>query len=485
MADNLKNKAVSGVSWSFLGSFSNQFISLVFGIVLARLLSPEDYGLIALTYVFIAISNTFIDSGFSVALVRKEMVTEGDYCTAFYFNVLVALLCYLIIFFIAPFAASFYKNELFSPVLRVVGLSIIVNSLGTVQVVKYMRKIDFKRLSLMSIVSNVLGCVVGLILAYLHYGVWALVFQTLTANLLLVCLYWIVSNWRPHDRFSKESFRYLFGFGSKLLLSGLLNVVFNNIYPIIIGRLFSASSLGFYSKANTFAKLPSSTLTDVMQKVTFPVLSQMQNDEDYLRNNYRKLIRLSAFVIFPMMIGLASVASPLMLFLLTEKWAQSIVYLQIICFGMMWYPVHAINVNLLQVKGRSDLFLRLEIIKKVMVVIVLFCVVPFGVIGICLGSVFTSIVSLFINTYYTGKLIRVGFLVQMRDVAPTLFSALIMGAIVYTITLLIQSNIISLIVAIIVGGICYFLISYIRKSEELTEVFLIIKNRFFHNRFSN
>ena len=477
MSANLKDKTVNGVSWSFIGSFSNQFISFVFGIILARLLSPADYGLIALTYVFIAIANTFMDSGFSVALIRKKGITERDYCTALYFNIFVALLCYSLIFFIAPYAASFYKNPLFSPVLRVVGLSIVINSFGTVQMVKYMREIDFKRLSLMSISSNLVGCLVGLILAYLHYGVWALVFQTLSSNFLLVCFYWLTSQWRPYDSFSKKSFRYLFGFGSKLLASGLLNVIFNNIYPIIIGKLYSASNLGFYTKAYTFAQLPSYTLTEVMQKVTFPVLSKIQDDEDYLRNNYRKLIKLSTFIVFPLMMGLAAVASPLIHVLLTEKWAQSIVYLQIICFAVMWYPVNSINLNLLQVKGRSDLFLRLEIIKKIMAVVVIFCVVPFGVIGICFGSVFSSIVSLFINTYYTGKLINLGFTTQMKDIVPTLFNSIIMGASVYILVLIVPWKIVSLMLAVVSGIIIYSTLAFLGKSQEFEEIILIVRNR--------
>ena len=477
MAESLKNKTIKGVTWSFLGSFSNQFLTLVFGIVLARLLAPSDYGLIALTYVFVAISNTFVDSGFSVALVRKEGVKECDYCTALFFNVIVAVFCYSVIFFIAPYAASFYNNPLFCPVLRVVSLSVIINSLGTVQYVKYMRNIDFKRLSIMSIGSNLIGSLIGLVLAYLHYGVWALVFQTLTTTSLITCFYWTVSNWRPREHFSKESFLYLFGFGSKLLASGLLNVIFNNIYPIIIGKLFSTSSLGFYSKANNFARLPSSTFTEVMQKVTFPVLSKIQSDKESLMTNYRKLIKISTFVVFPMMVGLSAIASPLILFLLTEKWAQSIVYLQIICFSMMWYPVHAINLNLLQVKGRSDLFLRLEIIKKIMVVIVIFCVVPFGVVGICWGSVFTSIVSLFINTYYTGKLINVGFVRQMKDIMPILINSIIMGASVYMLTLIVPSRIISLLLSIICGFFIYVFLAYFSKSQELVEIVSIIKNK--------
>ncbi len=477
MAESLKNKTIKGVTWSFLDSFSNQFLTFVFGIVLARLLSPTDYGLIALTSVFVAISNTFVDSGFSVALVRKESIKECDYCTAFYFNVIIAFLCYTTIFFIAPYAASFYNNTLFCPVLRVVGLSVIINSLGTVQYVKYMRNIDFKRLSYLSIGSNLIGSIVGLVLAYLHYGVWALVFQTITANSLKVCFYWIVSNWRPREHFSKESFRYLFGFGSKLLASGLLNVIFNNIYPIIIGRLYSTSSLGFYSKANSFARLPSSTFTGVMQKVTFPVLSKIQNDELNLSISYRKLIKISTFIVFPMMVGLSAIASPLILFLLTEKWAQTIVYLQIICFSMMWYPVHAINLNLLQVKGRSDLFLRLEIIKKIIAIIVLFCVVPFGVIGICWGSVFSSIICLFINTYYTGKLINVGFVRQMKDIMPTLINSIIMGASVYMLTLIVPSRIISLLLSIICGFFIYVFLAYFSKSQELVEIVSIIKNK--------
>jgi O-antigen/teichoic acid export membrane protein len=267
------------------------------------------------------------------------------------------------------------------------------------------------------------------------------------------------------------------GYGSKLLASCLLNTIYGNIYPIIIGKLFSAADLGQYTRASSFAGLPSQSLTNILQRVSFPVLSQIQKEENRLAGSYRRMLRFTAFIVFPVMIGMAALAHPFVIVLVTNKWAQCVPYLQIICLSSMWYPIHVINLNLLQVKGRSDLFLKLEIAKKAIATIAIFASVPFGIIGICIGGVCTSIICLVINTYYTGKLINIGFLKQMRDLTPILLLSLTMGLLVYFSTLFFSNEMVKLLFGIIIGIVFYLFCSWIFGLPELKEAINILKRR--------
>lgn len=473
--ESLKQKTVNGVVWSSIDNFAALGISFVFSIILARILSPEDYGTIALLTIFISVSNAFINSGFSHALIRKPDLTERDNSTAFYFNIVVGFVCYFIIYLIAPLVARFYNLPIITPLLRVVGLTVIFSSLAIVQQAQLTIRIDFKKQAVISVTSAILSGGVGLFFALKGFGVWSLAFHQVSSGLIRTILFWCIVKWRPREKFSKESFRYLFGFGSKLLAVGLIDEIWKNLYSIIIGKFFSPASLGLYSRAHTFASLPSSNLTNVLQRVTFPVLSKIQNDDERLALNYRKLLKMSAFVIFPVMTGLAALAKPVVLILLTEKWEACIIYLQILCFSLMWLPIHAINLNLLQVKGRSDLFLKLEIIKKIMLVVVLAVTIRFGLVVMCFGQIISSLFGLIINTYYTGKLIKVGFLMQMKDLLPTLIVSILMCVGVYLITLVLPNYWFQLIVGFAIGVIFYFSVARIRKAEELKEVINILK----------
>lgn len=477
MASTLKKKTISGLLWSTFDSFGNTAISFGFGIFLARILSPDDYGLTAMIAVFLGISRIFIDSGFSNALIRKPELSDDDCSTAFYFNLLTALVCYVILFLSAPYIADFYDREILCSIVRVESICFVINSLVLVQTVLVNRRIDFKFTSRINFTASIVSGIVGIVLALRDFGVWALVYMNLSASLVVFLLYWLGANWRPQLVFSKDSFRYLFGFGSKILTTGILDVVFQNLYPIIIGKLFSSASLGYYAKANNFAKLPSTTLTNVIQRVTFPVLSLIQDDLERLSLNYRRLLRMSAFIIFPLMIGLAAVSKPLILLLLTSKWEQSAIYLQLLCLALMWYPIHAINLNLLQVKGRTDLFLKIELIKKGLLLLTILCTVPFGIIAMCVGLIVNSIISLFINTYYTGKIIGVGFFMQMKDLSSIMVNSLIMGAIAYFISLLFDNNVLSLLAAILVASTYYLVSSYVLRIEELRELLSYVRRR--------
>ena len=477
MPESLKNKTVKGVAWTSLNQILNIGFGFVIGVILARILSPSDYGLLAMIAVFNAIAYAFLDSGFTNALVRKPGLTEDDNTTAFYFNLVAGVVLYGVIWLIAPWVAQFYDKPILIPLLRAEGSLLIISSFKIVQNAQLTRALNFKAQMIIRVISVVLSGVIAIVAAYCGLGVWALVTMHIVDAVISLILLWIISPWRPRGKWSKTSFSYLWGYGSKLLASGLLNTIYGNIYPIVIGKFYSAADLGQYTRAKQYANLPSHTLTGVIQQVTFPVLSRIQEDTDRLANSYRRMLRFTVFIVFPTMIGMAVLAHPLVIALVTDKWEQCVPYLQVICFSMMWYPVHAINLNLLQVKGRSDLFLRLEIIKKAIITVAIFICVPFGIMGICIGSVCTSIICLAINTYYTGKLINVGFIRQMIDMTPTLLASLAMGAVVYFAVMPFGSEVVKLAIGIPLGIVMYLAIAKVFRMPELQEAIDIIHRR--------
>lgn len=477
MSDNLKQKTLNGLLWSFAERFSTQGVSFVLGIFIARQLLPSDYGVIAMLNVFFAIFGAFVDSGFSSALIRKIDRTESDNSTVFYFNIAVGFVASLLCFLLAPFIANFFNTPILTPITRILSITIFIGSFGAVQQALLTSKIDFRTQAKISLATTITSGCLGLGGAYLGLGVWALVIQMMSASLLRPTLLWVLVKWRPTVPFSKESFKTLFGFGSKLLASALLDITYSNIYTFVIGKLFSAANLGSYSRANQFAQFPSSTITGIIQRVTFPVLSNIQNEDERLSANYRKLLRMSAFIIFPMMVCLSAVAHPLIITFLTEKWISAVVFLQIICFSLMWYPIHAINLNLLQVKGRSDLFLRLEIIKKAIGVGVLCITIPMGLLPMCYGQIVTSLICLVVNTHYTGKIIQIGFFKQMRDILPTLIASLTMGGVVYLLLPFLGTAWMQLVGGLIIGSTLYLLIAYIFRFQEFAYIKEIIFKR--------
>ena len=472
--ESLKQKTTKGLFWSSVERFSNQGVSFIFSIILARILAPSDFGIVAMIGIFFAVAQSFVDSGFSNALVRKTDRREEDLSTCFYFNIGVGIIAYIVLFLIAPLVANFYNQPILSPIIRITGLGVVLNSLCVVQQALFTIRIDFKSQAKVTLSATIISGIVGVVLAYLEYGVWALVWQGVVMSLVRMGLLWLMSKWRPKTGFSKDSFHYLFGYGSKLLASGLLDTIYNNIYPIVIGKFYSPAQLGNYSRALSFAQLPSSNITGILQRVTFPVLSTIQDDIPRLQTNYRRLLKLSAFIVFPLMMGLAAMAFPLIRVVLTPKWEGCSLYLQIICFALMWYPIHAINLNLLQVKGRSDLFLRLEIIKKIVGVCIMCITIPLGITAMCIGMVASSLISLFINTFYTGKLIDLGYLKQMCDLLPIFINSLLMGGVVFITIQFIMNDVFKLMVGGIIGGLYYLLSSYIFTRDEVVELKILL-----------
>ena len=473
----LKQATTKGLFWSSVERFSNQGVQFVFSIILARLLSPSDYGIIAMVTIFFAVAQSFVDSGFSNALVRKTDRVEEDLSTCFYFNIGVGIIAYIVLFLIAPLVANFYNQPILSPIIRITGLEVMLNSLCVVQQALFTIKIDFKSQAKITLSATVISGIVGILLAYQGYGIWALVWQGVASSIVRMGLLWLMSKWRPRTGFSKSSFNYLFGYGSKLLASGLLDTIYNNIYPIVIGKFYNPAQLGNYSRALGWAQLPSANIPSILQRVTFPVLSAIQDDTLRLQNSYRRLLKLSAFIVFPLMMGLAAIASPLIRVILTAKWDGCVLYLQILCFALMLYPIHAINLNLLQVKGRSDLFLRLEIIKKIIGVVILIITIPLGITAMCLGMVFSSIICLIVNTYYTSRFIDVGLLTQLKDLRIILINSLVMGGGIYILISFIDIEGLKLVMGIVIGFLLYFIGSFYFSKAELQEVISLIKKK--------
>lgn len=478
MSDSLHKKTVNGLAWSTIENFAGLGIHFIFGIILARLLSPSEYGILGMIAVFMAVSHTFIKSGFGYALIRKKNRTEDDCATVFYFNIAMAFIIYWFLFICAPFIARFFHTPLLKDITRVLSLDLIIGSFSIVHTTLLTARLDFKTSAKVTLVANLIAGFIAIYFAYTGYGVWSLVIQTLTATTIRTIMLWLLAKWRPIAKFSKKSFHEMFSFGSKLLASRLIDTLYANIYPILIGRMFSAETLGLYTRANGYAALPSSNLSAIIHRVTFPVLAQLQDDNERLANSYRKILKMAAFIIFPCMMFLYGIADPLVRFLITDKWEGCIYLLQIICFSMMWYPIHAINLNLLQVKGRSDLFLKLEVIKKIISLAILLVSYRWGVVGMCYGGIVSSFFCLFVNTYYTGKLIDVGYLRQMHDVFPIFCVSALVGTIVlFVSTLNIEYN----LVKIVIGGVLYALIylacSFLFFKEELHETVRIIKRK--------
>lgn len=477
MAESLQKKTLSGVIWSFTENFMLQIIQFVIGVLMARILTPGDYGLVGMLSIFMAVSQALVNSGFSNALTRKVDRTELDCSTVFYFNIVVGFVLYLAIFFAAPLIAQFYKAPLLEDLTKVIALPLIFNSLCIVQQARLTIKMDFKTQAKISVTSSIVTGLSGLAMAYSGFGVWTLAYSSVIGAVVRCILMWCLAHWKPLWAYSWQSFRELFSYGSKLLASGLIDTIYGNIYPLIIGRLFSAKELGYYSRGYGYAALPSTIVYSMLSRVTFPLLCEIQNDDERLERVYRQLLRLFAFLIFPLMMGFAAVAHPVIVAMITEKWEPCVPYLQIMCFSFMFYPIHAMNLSLLQVKGRSDLFLKLEIIKKIVGVSVILITFPFGVLYMCVGSVCSSILCLVINTYYTGKLIHVGFLMQMRDLLPTILYSLSMGVLVYGVTLFFDSNLLKIAVGMLVGLLYYPSVAYLTKSSELSYLISMIKNR--------
>ena len=469
MGDSLREKSVRGVAWSAIERFSLLGMQFVIQVVLARLLTPADYGIVGMLSVFLAVSQTFIDSGFTSALIQNQRRTERDFATAFFFNAAVAVFFYALLFAGAPLIARFYAMPELVPVTRVIGLSLILSALSAVHRTQLTIRVDFKTQAKASLSAVVLSGAVGIALAYHGFGVWALVAQTLVNAGAGTLLLWIFVRWRPRCFFSFASFRPMFSFGSKLLCSSLLHTVYANLYPLVVGKFFSAESLGYYSRAEQMAMLPASTGSGILGRVTFPLLATVQDDDARLGEVYRKYLRVSTGAIAPAMIGLCAVAEPLVLVLLGEKWLPAVPLMRVLCLGWMIDPIVLVNLNLLYVKGRTDLVLRLEIVKKITAISILFASVSFGLLGLCVGRAIYSQIALAMNTYYTGKFLKMTYLRQMREVFPIYALAGTCGICAFAGTQIIDDARAQLVAGTLLGAAVYLAGAFVLKFDIADE----------------
>lgn len=471
--NSLKSKATKGMFWSAIDKFAVQGGQFIIGIILARILMPTDFGLIGMLSIFIAISQSFIDSGMGSGLIQKKDRTEIDFSTVFVFNFLVSVLFYLVLYICAPFIADFYKMPQLVMITRVLSLNIVINSFAIIQRSKLTINIDFKTLTKANAIAVLIGGISAIFFAYFGWGVWALVAQAIIGALISVIVIWYLSRWKISLRFSKNSFKGLFGYGSKLLLAGIYAQTLNNIYNLAIGKAYTSSDLGFYTRAKAFAEISAGTVTSILQQVTFPILASLQGNESRMISVYSRLIKMTAFFIFPIMVLLSLLADPFVKLLLGENWVPVIVLLQWMCFARIFYPISAINMNILNAVGRSDLFLKVDLSKLPLIVIAMIITIPLGVKAIIIGQVATSVISFFINAYMPGKLFGYGALAQLKDMIPVLFATGVMSLVVFLVLFYVDNSYLKLLLGSLSGLITYGLMAKTLKIEGMEEMKLV------------
>ena len=479
--NDVKSKAISGMAWTGIERLATQTIQFIIGIIIARILMPSDYGIVGMLAIFMAIAQTFLDSGFASALIQKKDRTDVDYSTVFYFNIVVSCVLYGVFYVSAPWIASFYNMPILNDVTRITTLLLIISGLTIVQQAKLTIDLKFRELAIASVFSVLLSGVCGIIMAYNGLGVWALVFQGLLSALSRTSILWLSSKWRPSFIFFFFFFKRLFSFGSKLLCSGMINTIYNNLYTLVIGKAFNASEVGFYNRANQFATLPSATITQMVVNVNFPILSQMQDDNERLVKTYRKLLCAPLFILTPVLIGIAAVGHHLVEVILGEKWLPCVPYLQILCIGCLFNPLTHINLNLLYVKGRSDLVLKLELIKKPIGFLILFVSIPFGIWWMCFGAALYNFIAFVFNCYYTNKILNYGLLMQMRELANIFINGIIMGIVVTVVMIPFSDVSLKLLSGILCGIVSYTLYAAITKEQSFKDLKEIILHKVHHS----
>lgn len=452
---DIRNQTIYGLKWSALERISVQGIQFLIGVILARLLPPSDFGVIAMLTIFLAISQTIIDGGFSNALIRKVDRSEADYSTVFIFNIIIGVLLCLIVVWAAPYIAAFYEMPQLSSVMKVLALTLLFNSFSVVFYAILTINIDFRSIAIANFVSAIISGVIGIVMAYQGWGVWSLVFQSVSRSVINALLVAVLAKWRPKFFFSRVSFVEMFSYGSKILISSLINTVYANLTPMIIGKFYTSKDLGYYDRGRQFGVLPINYIVQTYERVTFPIMSQLQNDNTRLIDAYRKYIKSASLIMFIVVMLIIALAKPIILVILSAKWVEAIIYLQLFCVAEMFNHVTRLNLVLLQVKGRSDLFLRLEVIKKAISLSMLLCAAPFGIIPICISQILYSQIAMYINTYYTKKLFGLSYLMQVKDFSKYLVYAVVACVPAYLMVLFDVPSLLCIIVGSVVALALY------------------------------
>lgn len=476
MDNSFKNIATKGIKWSVIDNVANSGITFLVGLILARLLTPSEFGIIGIITVFIAIGQTFIDGGFSNALIRKIDVSDKDYNTVFYSSIIISLLIVIVLWFLSKHIAVFFDLPILEDIMPVMSLILIIGSLSIVQRTDLIRKIDFKTQAKISLIASVGSGIIGISLAFLEFGVWSLVAQQISRQILVTLFLWILDKWKPAILFSLKSFKELFGFASKILLSNLINSFYKNGFTFIIGKFYSAEQLGQYSRAEQFNTIATNNLVGVIQKVSFPVLSSIQDDKDRLIRNFKRVLIYSSIVTFPLVLGIGAIAEPLIVFLIGDKWLDAVLYLQLMCVYGILYPMTAINLNMLNIEGRSDLILKMEFIKKILFIPLFFIGYYFSLITLLISITIYYYIEFYFNSYYSERFFGYSTWQQIKDVIPILLISFSVSSILWSVTLLSLPNLLILILQAIIFCILYpllFKIFRINEFNELTEIALV------------
>lgn len=473
---SLKEKTIKGTFWSAADAFLGQGVTFIIGLVLARLLTPEDYGLVGIVTIFTTILMGFVDCGFGNSLIRKTDVKNDDYNTMFYMNMVLSIIMYLLLYVGAPWIAIFFERPQLVALLRVMGVLLIIQALCDVQNVILSKKIDFKTKTKASLIAALISGIVGICMAFSGFGVWSLVGQQLTRQFSFTTCMWIFNHWRPYISFSGTSLRYMWGFGWKLMLSGFLDRLWNQLNQAVVGKFYSPATLGQFTRAQEYANLFSTNLTSIIQRVSFPVLSEVQDDKQRMINGYRRIIKDTMFVTSIIMISMGAVAGPFIYCLIGPQWNEAASFLPYICIWMSLFPLHAINLNMLQVQGRTDIFLYLEIIKKVVSIIPIALGIFVGIYWMLISNIIVGLVAFFLNSYYTGKELGYSSWMQLKDIAPSYGISMIVAFSVYFLKFLPLNNWIILLLQILVGAVVFFVICGKTKNPEYIEVKAIVRN---------
>lgn len=477
MSDSLKDRTIKGIAWSAVDKILVKSMQFIINIIIARILMPEDYGIIGMIMVFIALSNLLIDSGFSQALVQKKDRTQIDMATAFYFNIIIAVACYALLYVAAPLIALFYDMPILCPVLRVIGLVVIFNSLCTVQRANLLIKLDFKTSAIINVIAALASGVVGVILANRGYGVWSLVCQTLTMQGIIATLLWGIGRWRPSLSFSLGSIKGLWHFGSKLLIAGTVATIVREINSIVIGRFYRAQELGYYHRAVQTTDVVSMTTNDIINAVTFPVLSSVQDDKERLKSIYSQMLSMTAFCIFPIMALLAILAEPLVILLLTEKWIPIVPLIQWLCIARVFTPISALNMNILNAIGRSDLYLKVDLSKLPITLGIMAITLPIGVEAVVVGATVSSFICYFINAYYPGKFFKIGARYQVKMFYKTILATIVL-IIVGVLSMQVSDNpLVQVLIAGVLSVVSYVSSAIMLKSQDIRVITNVLRER--------
>jgi len=478
MSDDLKNKTLNALLWSATERIGLQGIQFVVSIILARLLLPEEFGLIAMLAVFLAIADSFISSGFGHALIQKQGATHIDECSIFYFNVLVSFIVAVFLSLAAPWIANFYNQPQLILMIYALSLNLIISAFGLVQITLLSKRLNFRLQQKVSIISAMASGIIGVIMALKGFGVWSLVLMQLGNTVFRTSLLWIFSTWRPSWIFSFDALRSMFAFGSRIFLVGLLNAFFVNIYSLVIAKLFSPMALGFYIRAESLQTLPVTTITGVINQVMFPVFSSIQHDKPSLKRALSKTLNMMELFVFPMMVGLATVAKPLVLVLLTEKWVPIVPYLQLFCVIGVLYPIQLVNLSALNAQGRSDLFLRVQVIQYILIIISVLVTYRWGIIALIYGKIVCSFLACYLCSYYTQKILGYSIIEQIKELTPILTLSGLMGVCVYALQYSsITDQTALLVVQILAGIVLYSGMCRLLQISSFMEILQLIKIR--------